>query len=228
VRVKEVAVGMGPRIYSHEGGRGTVFSVRLLPLGGFTEPLGEGPGSLAEASWKQRLFIMFAGMLANVGMAFLLLAWLYRHDVPRRSLPRAAFLGSFVLWLVMPARIIVGIKRHGWKFFSVMASGPVGILMGKGGNAPDDEAPAPTVPARTGPELVGRLLCDLSVAIAGFNLLPFYPLDGGQAAGVLVELVVGKPAFSVYKIVSAAIFMTFALLIVLGDFAWSIKNARRR
>ena len=90
VQVLEFAIGMGPAIFKHKSKRsGTVYSLRIFPLGGFNSLLGEdeevelekseeeGPG--AEASEKrldpraltsrprwQRLIILLAGSFMNV------------------------------------------------------------------------------------------------------------------------------------------------------------------
>lgn len=90
VQVLEFAIGMGPAIFKHKSKRsGTVYSLRIFPLGGFNSLLGEDEevelekseeeGSSAEASEKrldpraltsrprwQRLIILLAGSFMNV------------------------------------------------------------------------------------------------------------------------------------------------------------------
>ncbi|MBO7650280.1 MAG: RIP metalloprotease RseP [Lachnospiraceae bacterium] len=76
VVVKEFSIGLGPRILSKEY-KGTKYSLKLLPLGGSCQMLGEGEVSDEEGSfnsksvWK-RISIIFAGPFFNFILAFLL------------------------------------------------------------------------------------------------------------------------------------------------------------
>lgn len=40
ILVREFAIGMGPKIYSHRGKEGTLYTIRLLPLGGYVRMAG--------------------------------------------------------------------------------------------------------------------------------------------------------------------------------------------
>ena len=78
VRVLEFSVGMGPKIASFVK-RGTRYSLRLLPLGGFCSMLGEDTdadsmteGSLNAAPVWKRFLIVAAGPVFNFILAFLL------------------------------------------------------------------------------------------------------------------------------------------------------------
>jgi regulator of sigma E protease len=81
--VLEFALGFGPRIVSKEY-KGTVYSIRLLPLGGFVNILGEGdPNEIEEERLKEidpegdlrnkskwaQAFVMLAGIIMNVLLA---------------------------------------------------------------------------------------------------------------------------------------------------------------
>ena len=73
VTVEEFAIGMGPKIFSKKSKKsGTVYSVRLLPLGGFTNMLGENddvggdPHAFSNRPCWQRLVILCAGSFMNV------------------------------------------------------------------------------------------------------------------------------------------------------------------
>jgi len=73
VKVKEFAVGFGPVIFSKKRGD-FLFSVRLLPLGGFVRLFGETPeekgeGSFLESSPWSRFKIISAGPLMNFFLA---------------------------------------------------------------------------------------------------------------------------------------------------------------
>lgn len=53
VKILEFAIGMGPRILSHRSKKsGTVYALRLLPIGGFVSMLGESGMELAQGNEK--------------------------------------------------------------------------------------------------------------------------------------------------------------------------------
>lgn len=80
VTVLEFALGMGPAIWKHRSKKsGTLYSLRLLPLGGFTSMLGEDetvevegqtgqkdPHALTSRPAWQRLIVLFAGSFMNL------------------------------------------------------------------------------------------------------------------------------------------------------------------
>ena len=76
VGIHEFAVGMGPTVLSHKAKSGTVFSLRLLPIGGFVNMVGESPeetktpDSLLNKTKLQRLFVFSAGALTNILVGF--------------------------------------------------------------------------------------------------------------------------------------------------------------
>ncbi len=79
VQVNEFAIGMGPTLISRKAQKsGTVFSLRLLPIGGFVSMSGEdeeGDPNDAHALYNksklQRLFVFSAGALTNIAVGFL-------------------------------------------------------------------------------------------------------------------------------------------------------------
>jgi len=50
ILVREFAIGMGPKIFSHIGKDGTAYTIRILPLGGYVRMAGWGEDS----TWMQR------------------------------------------------------------------------------------------------------------------------------------------------------------------------------
>lgn len=82
VKVLEFAVGMGPAIFSRTSKKtGIRYSLRLLPIGGFTSMLGEDeavqtkndegesvpdPGALTSKKPWQRFIVLFAGSFMNI------------------------------------------------------------------------------------------------------------------------------------------------------------------
>ena len=45
ILVREFAIGMGPKIFAHVGKDGTVYTIRILPLGGYVRMAGWGEDS---------------------------------------------------------------------------------------------------------------------------------------------------------------------------------------
>ena len=72
VKVLEFAVGMGPKIFSRTSKKtGIVYSVRALPIGGFTAMQGEDgededPHALVNRPRWQRFVVLFAGSFMNL------------------------------------------------------------------------------------------------------------------------------------------------------------------
>lgn len=72
VKVLEFAVGMGPKIFSHTSKKsGIVYSLRALPIGGFTAMQGEDgedddPHAFVNRPRWQRLIVLFAGAFMNI------------------------------------------------------------------------------------------------------------------------------------------------------------------
>ena len=42
ILVREFAIGMGPKIFAHQGKDGTAYTIRILPLGGYVRMAGWG------------------------------------------------------------------------------------------------------------------------------------------------------------------------------------------
>ncbi|GAA0176889.1 RIP metalloprotease RseP [Clostridium sediminicola] len=78
VKVEEFAVGMGPQIASIKG-KETMYSVRILPIGGYVRMLGEEEQSIEEGSFSsksplRKLSIVAAGPFMNLVIAIILFA----------------------------------------------------------------------------------------------------------------------------------------------------------
>lgn len=70
IKVKEFAIGFGPTIWSKQG-KETKYALRLIPLGGFVNMLGEEErseeqGSFSKASIPKRIAVVLAGGLVNI------------------------------------------------------------------------------------------------------------------------------------------------------------------
>ena len=81
IRVHEFAIGMGPKLISKKKGE-TLYSVRLLPLGGFCALEGEAQSSADEKALSNKpawvkLIVMAAGSCMNLLLGLVLLFCLY-------------------------------------------------------------------------------------------------------------------------------------------------------
>lgn len=79
VGINEFAIGMGPKIFSHRSKKtDIVYSLRLLPIGGFVSMVGEDDDVYTENSinskpvW-QRMIVTAAGSVMNVLLGFILM-----------------------------------------------------------------------------------------------------------------------------------------------------------
>ncbi len=80
VQVNEFAFGMGPAIFSRQG-KETLYSIRLIPLGGYCAMEGEDEKSESDnerafnnKSWWQKIIILAAGAFMNIVIAAVLLS----------------------------------------------------------------------------------------------------------------------------------------------------------
>ena len=80
VKVHEFALGMGPKLFGKQKGD-TLYSVRLIPMGGYVKMEGEDADSSDPAAFGnkkpwQRFIILFAGAFMNLLLGFVLLVTL--------------------------------------------------------------------------------------------------------------------------------------------------------
>ncbi len=90
VKVEEFAIGFPPRLISFRKGE-TLYSINLLPLGGYVKVYGEeydekirGDKSRAFVYKKpwQKLFILTAGVIGNFLLGWVLISYLFTQGVP--------------------------------------------------------------------------------------------------------------------------------------------------
>lgn len=88
VKVEEFALGFPPRLISFRRGE-TVYSLNLLPFGGYCKMLGEEdptqPRSFARASKLSRVLILVAGVTMNVLLAIVLFTFAFVTGEPRAN-----------------------------------------------------------------------------------------------------------------------------------------------
>jgi regulator of sigma E protease len=137
VKVLEAGLGYPPRVWGFTW-RGTIYSINLLPLGGFVRLLGEedpsDPESLAAAPAWKRLIVLASGGLLNLALPVLLFAIVF-------MLPREVPVGPAVIDVVeenspaeaaglQPGDEIVAINGHEIKN-SIDASRQIRLNMGE-------------------------------------------------------------------------------------------------
>jgi len=89
VRVPEFGIGFGPALFKKKLGK-TVYSLRIVLLGGFAKMAGmgdgeEGPGTYQSAAPWRRAAIILAGPMANVIAAVVIFTGIYMSGVPRAT-----------------------------------------------------------------------------------------------------------------------------------------------
>lgn len=95
VRVEEFGFGIPPRIWGKKIGE-TIYSLNLLPFGGFVRVSGEDPASsdaldthsFANKHWSKRLTILLAGVFMNIFLAvFIYYVFLFSNGFRTSTLP---------------------------------------------------------------------------------------------------------------------------------------------
>jgi len=87
MKIEEFGIGFPPRVWGRKRG-GVLYSVNLLPIGGFVRILGEDGGHRGEAgsfSSKpivSRMLVIAAGVLMNVAVAWLLISAIFMIGAP--------------------------------------------------------------------------------------------------------------------------------------------------
>lgn len=241
VRVLEFAVGFGPILLSHRSGGGTLFTLRLFPLGGFARLPGmEDPDprtvppnepEIDETTFRsksigRRALIILAGPAANILLAFGMLTVFFlvtgipgenggaTHSPARAAL--AALLACVRFAVVFGD--LLGQLTSGDVSITDSLSGPVGI-------------------ARSGTRAISAglfwpLLIFLNLNLALFNLLPILPLDGGHLLFLVLEKALGRPvgAHTRQSVANlgVALLLTTALFATVGDFSHLLSAPANR
>ena len=177
IKVVEFAIGFGPTIWSKQG-KETKYALRLIPLGGFVNMIGEEErsdeeGSFSKASIPKRIAVVAAGGLVNIIFAlivyFILVASVF-NDISYAFWETGDFAFSLVdnLKLLFTGNITVD-----------QMMGPVGI--------------GEVVAQTNGFVDFIFILAVVSISLGFTNLLPFPPLDGGKILFLLIEAIRRKP-----------------------------------
>lgn len=203
VRVNEFAIGFGPLVYQKKG-KETVYSIRLIPLGGFVSMEGEtetseAQGSFSKASVPKRLAIVAAGAAVNIVFGILLiflLLWIVRGNA-------AEAFGATGNYLLAVANSLKAMFTGGVSIDQF--TGPVGIS---------------NIVAQTAGWIEFLyILAVISLSLGVTNLLPIPALDGGKIFILLIEAIRRKPmkqetemalqTFGFLAIIALSIFVTY-------------------
>lgn len=199
VRVDVFSIGFGPELLGHGGRSGTRWKLCAIPLGGYIKMCGDDPhpsprnekpfaASLQEKGLGRRAIIAFAGPLANLIFAGLLIATL----IVIIGASRGA-LWTFAGIAALPWHAV----ELTWRL-TLMAATAVGQFVS--GATPPHQLAGPIALAQMTGTFAHRGLlvlmgatAILSVNLAVTNLLPIPSLDGGHLFLYLLEALRGRP-----------------------------------
>ena len=177
IKVNEFSIGFGPLIWSKKTEK-TKYSLRLIPLGGYVNMLGEEErseeeGSFSKASIPRRIAVVAAGGLVNIIFAILL--YIVLIAIVTGNLGTAiSSTGNFIMSMVESIKLLF---TGGVTVDNLM--GPIGIS---------------EVVAQTS-SIIDFLyiMALISMSLGVTNLLPFPPLDGGKILIYIIEAIRRKP-----------------------------------
>lgn len=177
IKVNEFSIGFGPLIWSKKTEK-IKYSLRLIPLGGYVNMLGEEErseeeGSFSKASIPKRIAVVAAGGLVNIIFAILL--YIVLIAIVTGNLGTAiSSTGNFIMSMVESIKLLF---TGGVTVDNLM--GPIGIS---------------EVVAQTS-SIIDFLyiMAIISMSLGVTNLLPFPPLDGGKILIYIIEAIRRKP-----------------------------------
>lgn len=101
VEVEEFSIGMGPKIFSKNAQDGTLYSLRLLPVGGYVAMDGEddesdNPNAFCNKSKPKKLCILVAGAFMNLllGLVLTLVIVLFSENIYSNKIESFALLNQ--------------------------------------------------------------------------------------------------------------------------------------
>lgn len=205
--VEEFGFGFPPRIYGVEK-NGTVYSINLIPFGGFVKIKGEeggendDPASFAAKPATTKLLVLAAGVVFNFILGYLLFVMLAFYDVSWYAVFWRGFeyLGVSIVLTIQAFYDVLKIALSGGSVREFIA-GPVGIVSIVGDTL------------SLGAPFVIQLTAFLSVNLAIINILPIPALDGGRVLFILIESITRRKISP--KISSLIHAIGFAVLLLL-------------
>ena len=215
VNVIEFSIGFGPVIFKRKTDR-TVYSLRLVPLGGYVNLEGEDErvdteGSFSKASIPKRMAIILAGGLVNIifGVTtFFILAIIIAHTNNLQD----SFGSNIYFGLTKTKEFIFSI----FESLKMIFTGKVGIDQFMG---PVGISQAITQTIQFADYVYMLSLISLSLGVT--NLLPIPALDGGKFLLLIIELVRKKKLSEKTEIniqlIGFAILITLSLYVAYND-----------
>lgn len=192
--VEEFAIGMGPKIFGHQG-KETLFTIRAFPVGGFCKMRGEepefdddgnliprdpsvpiDPRSFEAKSRGKKLLVLVAGSAMNLIFAMLCLVVI------------ALFSGHSNIFDAVRVALLNTWRFSGLIFqsFGMLFTGQVGLDQLAG---PIGMVSMVNTFLESGVVMLLAFTAMLSVNLAIINLFPLPALDGGRIFIILIEIV---------------------------------------
>jgi regulator of sigma E protease len=183
IDVEGFALGFGRELIAHKA-FGIRWAIRALPLGGFVKLRGEegadGPRSFAAATTRRKVIVLLAGPAANILFAVTLLTVsLLAAGVSLAHAPSTALLLLQTVVNQTIAAIGGFIPAATTTPMDMPMVGIPGMISGVGSML------------AFGPIMVAVLAAVISLSMGIMNALPLPPLDGGQAAVIVLRHVLG-------------------------------------
>lgn len=204
VKVKEFSIGFGPTILQKQG-KETKYQLRLIPLGGFVNLLGEDEeseeeGSFSKASRWKKILILLAG--GSVNIVFGLLVYFLLISINTNISYALRDTINFTSSIIQNVKELfvgnVGVEQ---------LTGPVGI--------------SEVVVQTKNVQQFIYILAVISLSLGVTNLLPFPPLDGGKILLLLIEAAIRKPIkeniSNAIQMTGFFIIMTLAVVVTYND-----------
>jgi membrane-associated protease RseP (regulator of RpoE activity) len=191
VKVLKFSFGFGPRLLHYQG-KETSYELRLLPLGGFVQLLGEDPkykekDGFFGISWYKRSLVAFAGPVSNfiLGVLIIFSLFLFKQWPVVEAVKQTFTMSSTVV--VQTTKYAGGFFVH--KSDVSQLSGPIVTTK---------------IMVSSLKESIGQFLLVLAVislSLGLFNLFPIAGLDGGHVLLYTLEGIRGKPfSEKIYRI----------------------------
>ncbi len=176
VKIKQFAIGFGPTIWRKQG-KETSYELKLIPMGGFVNMLGEEEPIEDERAYNkksipQKILILLAGGSVNI------------------------IFGLIVCAII--ASTILGVKNglmFTGKFLGATLEGIVQIFTGhvKADQLVGVVGISDMIVETNGFQEFAYMMAVISVSLGVTNLLPFPPLDGGKILLLIIEAIRRKP-----------------------------------
>ncbi len=174
VKVREFSIGFGKELWSKQG-KETKYTIRMIPLGGFVNMLGEEEradeeGSFNKASVGKRILIVAAGAIVNI--VFGILVFFILASIVNKSV---------VDGLIVTKNYLINISQS-----------LIMLVTGKAGSAGEVVGPVGISQMIVGTNTIidfVYLLSMISISLGITNLLPIPALDGGKILILIIELI---------------------------------------